>query len=214
MRSSGRPLIYAFVGIEWRNRTIFPRHRENIEMCIQVIDIDHITDIKRTYRRQGLHKKGNQLRDISSRSILLLFRSCSSIISLSAADIGADLFPFTALSPPSEEADCEAAAVLNTFGRFNGFALRGFATAFNGFILNPRVGAVVAAGGVGLVDRDRTTFSVFSSRRKPSSIAVVDGPGSLVVSAAARSICSAISRRSLCSSEMVARSFFCEASYN
>lgn len=128
------------------------------------------------------------------------------MISLSAADIAADLFfSLPAFSPLSvEEA---GVADLNTFGRLGGFALRGFTTGFKGFILNP-VGAVGAAATVGFIDNDSTTFSVFSSRFKPSSTPdCVDGPASLVVSAAARSICSAINCRSRCSSEIVALSF-------
>ena len=129
------------------------------------------------------------------------------MISLSAADIAADLFfSLPAFSPLSVEEEA-GVADLNTFGRLGGFALRGFTTGFKGFILNP-VGAVGAAATVGFIDNDSTTFSVFSSRFKPSSTPdCVDGPAPLVVSAAARSICSAINCRSRCSSEIVALSF-------
>ena len=142
-----------------------------------------------------------------SLSIRLRFRSCSSIISRSAAVIGADrFFSFSALSPLSEEAPAD----LNTFGRLRGLAFKGFTAAFSGFILK----AVGAAGAAtGLADSDSTTFSEFSSRFNPASTGGDDGPASALVSAAALSICSAISCRSRASSEIVALSFFCAASW-
>ena len=142
-----------------------------------------------------------------SLSIRLRFRSCSSRISFSAALMGADRFfsfadALSLLSPTPEVAN-----VLRTFGRF-----RGLAPGFKGFALNPpkEMGAAVAAG---FADNERTTLSAPSSRLRPSSAGgelEEDGPAS--TSAAARSICSAISWRSRCSSDIVARSFFKDAS--
>ena len=107
------------------------------------------------------------------------------------------------------------------FGRLNGFvALRGLLTAgLIGFSLSPPVGAAAAAadsedGVDSLAEKESTTFSVPSSRLRPSDTAVVivagvsDGPAS----AFARSICSAMSVRSRCSSDVVERSFLRAAS--
>ena len=96
-------------------------------------------------------------------------------------------------------------AVLKTFGRFSGFALS----------FRPTEGIVVTAG---FAENDRTTFSAPSSRFSPSSTGGGDsedpepeGPGSSPP-AFARSICSAISSRSRCSSDIVERSFLSAAS--
>lgn len=132
------------------------------------------------------------------------------MINLSAALIGAErFFSFTVLSLLSEVVGTDD---LNTFGRFRGFAFKGLTTALRGFNFNP----VDTTGAdselvTGFAENDRTTFSEFSSRFKPSSAGGVDELGSLS-SSAARAICSAISCRSLCSSETVARSFFRDAS--
>lgn len=99
---------------------------------------------------------------------------------------------------------------------FNGFAFKGFA--FRGFMFAPpNDTGTVGVAAAGFEAKERTTFSAPSSRLRPSSIGGVvldDGEGSVATfSMAARSICSAMSRRSRCSSEVVARSFFIEASY-
>ena len=60
--------------------------------------------------------------------------------------------------------------------------------------------------------KDRTTFSELSSRFKPSSAAAAGSGDSLLFSASARSICSEMSMRSRCSSDVVARSFLSDAS--
>jgi len=131
------------------------------------------------------------------------------MISFSAAVIGAGRFlSLATLSALSVEVDVPAVD-LKTFGRFSGLVFRGL-TDLRGFILKP-VRATGAGGAVGLAANDRTTFSEFSSRLRPSSTGI-GGELDSRVSAAARSICSAISCRSRCSSEIVALSFFWEAS--
>ena len=146
------------------------------------------------------------LQVILSLSIRLRFRSCSSMINLSAALIGADRFFSFTVSPPSEVV--VGAEDLNTLGRFRGFALRGLTAALRGFIFSPV--DTIGADVTGLAENDNTTFSEVSSRFKPSS---AGGVCSLLSSTAAREICSAMSCRSLCSSETVARSFFRDASW-
>jgi hypothetical protein len=105
-------------------------------------------------------------------------------------------------------------AVLKTFGR-----LRGFAPAFRGFAPSfiPTEGVIVMAA-TGLAENDKTTFSAPSSRFRPSSTGGGDseepepeGPCSSPP-VFARSICSAISKRSRCSSDIVERSFLSAAS--
>lgn len=143
----------------------------------------------------------------ASRSIFLRFRSRSSNISRSAALWGAGRFV------PEVDVDGVGfeAAVLKTFGRFSGFApaFRGFAFSFR-----PPEDAVVV-GATGLAENDKTTFSAPSSRFRPSSTGgEPEESESSPSSAFARSICSAIRRRSRCSSDMVERSFFIAASCN
>jgi len=115
-----------------------------------------------------------------------------------------------------EEFDVEGveleAAGLKTFGRLSGFAFKGFALSFK-----PMGRVVVVVVVTGLAESDKTTFSVPSSLFRPSSGGGGDPEepepeASCSSSAFARSICSAISRRSRCSSDIVDRSFLSEAS--
>ena len=145
-----------------------------------------------------------------SLSIRLRFRCCSSIINLSAALIGTErFFSFTVISPLSEVVGAED---LNTLGRFRGLTFKGLMT-LRGFVFNPldTTGADPELV-TGFAEKDNTTFSEVSSRFKPSSAGGADVV-SLSSSSAARAICSAMSCRSLCSSETVARSFFKDASW-
>ena len=156
----------------------------------------------------------NKCQAILSLSIRLRFRSCSSMINLSAALIGADrFFSLAVIWLLSEVVGAED---LNTLGRFKGFAFKGLTTALRGFIFSP-VDTVAGADSelaAGFAENDNTTFSEVSSRFRPSSTGGgVDELASLSSSIAARAICSAISCRSLCSSETVARSFFRDASW-
>ena len=156
----------------------------------------------------------NLLQAILSLSIRLRFRSCSSMINLSAALIGAERFlSFTDVSRPSEVVSAED---LNTLGRFRGFAFKGLTTALRGFIFSSvdTIGAVdPELAATGFAENDNTTFSEVSSRFKPSSAGGVDELVLPSSSTAAREICSAMSCCSLCSSETVARSFFRDASW-
>ena len=118
-----------------------------------------------------------------------------------------------------EEVDVEGvepgAGALKTFGRFSGFAFKGFALSFR-----PTTGAAVVVAARGLAENDKTTFSAPSSLFRPSSTGGGDpeepDPEATCSSSSAfaRSICSAISKRSRCSSDIVERSFFSAASCN
>jgi len=106
------------------------------------------------------------------------------------------------------------AAVLKAFGR-----LSGFIPAFRGFELSFRPPEnVVVDGAIVLAEKDRTTFSAPSSRLRPSSTGSDSElelePPCSSSSAFARSICSAISKRSRCSSDIVERSFLSAAAYS
>jgi hypothetical protein len=97
--------------------------------------------------------------------------------------------------------------------RLSGLAFNGLTTglSFKGFIFTSMDadGSGVAVGS--FAENDSTTFSAPSSRLRPSSTGgekEFDGPASVT----ARSICSAMRSRSRCSSEVVARSFFNDAS--
>lgn len=134
------------------------------------------------------------------------------MMSLSAALMDAK---FLFLSPGTsstgagvDEEDADAA--LKTFGRLRGLLFKGLADILRVFIFKE------VAGVAGLDANDRTTFSPPSSRFNPSSAggvddddeAAPDGPASIV----AFSICLAMRLRSCCSSEVVRRSFFKDAS--
>ena len=161
-------------------------------------------------------KRADDMREIedypqaASRSIFLRFRSRSSNISRSAALCGG----VGRFEPVEVEVDGVGleAAVLKTFG-----LLSGFVPAFKGFALNfrPPEDAVVA-GTTGFAENDKTTFSAPSSRFRPSSTGGDDSESEAAgsSSALARSICSAISKRSRCSSDTVERSFLSAASCN
>ena len=100
------------------------------------------------------------------------------------------------------------------------FCLSGFGPAFKGFVLSfrPTEGVAVVVAATGLAENDKTSLSAPSSRFRPSSIGGGDSEEpepdeSCSSSACARSICSAINRRSRCSSDIVERSFLSAASY-
>jgi len=102
--------------------------------------------------------------------------------------------------------------IFNAFGRLSGLAFSGLTVglSFKGLILvsADEVSSVVVGS---FAEKDKTTFSAPSSRLSPSSTGggeEFEGPAS----ASARSICSAIRSLSRCSSEVVARSFFSDAS--
>ena len=110
--------------------------------------------------------------------------------------------------------DTEPETVLKTFDRLSGFVFKGFALSFR------PTEDVVAIAATGLAENDKTTFSAPSSLFRPSSTgggdpeepepeAVCSSPSTF-----ARSICSAINKRSRCSSETVERSFLSAASYS
>ena len=160
-------------------------------------------------------KRADDMREIgahpqaASLSIFLRFRSWSSKISRSAALCGGtDRFELA-------EVDVDGVgleAILKTFGRLSGFvpAFRGFALSFR-----PPEDAVLV-GATGFAENDKTTFSAPSSRFRPSSTGGDDSESEVVCSssALARSICSAIRKRSRCSSDIVERSFLSAASCN
>ena len=111
-----------------------------------------------------------------------------------------------------EDAEAERAD-LKTFGRLSGFDLKGFTLDFR------RTEDVVVIAATGFAENDSTTFSTPSSLFRPSSTGGGDpeepepeATGSSC-SAFARSICSAINKRSRCSSDTVERSFLSAASY-
>ena len=110
--------------------------------------------------------------------------------------------------------DTELETVLKTFGRLSGFALEEFALSFR------PTEDVVAIAATGLAENDKTTFSAPSSLFRPSATGGGD-PGEPEPEAVgsspstfARSICSAINKRSRCSSGTVERSFLSAASYS
>jgi len=141
-----------------------------------------------------------------SWSIRLRFLSWSSSASRSTALPGAARFD------PNVVVSGTGVADFNTLGRLTGLAcaFRGFVLSFRGLGFKPTEGVDDVVEGEGFAVKDRTTFSEPSSRFRPSSI----GSGELEpsFSALARSICSAISIRSRCSSDVVERSFFSAAS--
>ena len=100
------------------------------------------------------------------------------------------------------------------FGRLRGFTLKGLATGLIGLSFNPPEGTAASDWEEDvddLTEKERMTFSAPSSRLRPSDAVVTgffDGPAS----AFARSICSAMSVRSRCSSDVVERSFLRAAS--
>jgi hypothetical protein len=149
--------------------------------------------------------ESDENRESYDTSPLLRLLSWSSMINLSAAVIGGRFFSLVPIStsPVTPEVGC-----------LRGLAFRGFTIglAFNGFIFIVGGALIVGAALGNLAEKERTTFSAPSSRLRPSSVGGVveepEGPAS----ASARSICSAISMRSRCSSDVVARSFFRDAS--
>lgn len=150
---------------------------------------------ERTYinRKEYRKRRRSRYRATASRSIFLRLVSWSSNPKVSA--------------PRFEPAVVDGADAFKGFDRLSGFVF-----GFRGFIFSAGVEAAAMGATAGFTENERTTFSEPSSRLSPSSAGEASGEPVVSVSSFARSICSAMSIRSRCSSDVVERSFFMAAS--